>query len=106
MSGPVPSAMSVRHDQLHLAIRGPVKPIPVPHLRQMLFITILTDSPSGEKTYGRLCNYLVNLITYLRLVHNRTLEQLSKGAAVFSVAERVFQTAKQHSFLLRDVACL
>ena len=34
-------------------------------------------------------NYLINRITYLRLVYNRTLKQLSKGAAVFSVAERV-----------------
>ena len=36
-------------------------------------------------------NYLLNRITYLRLVYNRTLKQLSKGAAVFSVAERVFK---------------
>ena len=36
-------------------------------------------------------NYLLNRITYLRLAYNRTLKQLSKGAAVFSVAERVFK---------------
>ena len=34
-------------------------------------------------------NYLLNRITYLQLVCTRTLKQLSKGAAVFSVAERV-----------------
>ena len=40
---------------------------------------------------GTEINYLLNRITYLRLVYNRTLKQLSKGAAVFSVAERFFK---------------
>ena len=45
-------------------------------------------------TVEKLINYLLNRITYLQLECNRTLKQLSKGAAVFSVAERV---SKQQS---------